>query len=524
MKHGALIMFIVVAVVSSAMMFWRLGDQPMQKWDEGLHGSVSLEMVQRGAVLSMSYHEEPYWAKPPLKLWLTSATMTVLGQTELSVRLWSAISGVLVALLLAWWMYEVTGKLWLGTLAGIILSGSRLIFFHSFRTGETDGILVVLFVAAMYAAWKAWAQPRWWLWFGVLCGLLFMTKPLFGVFPLAIAGLELLLTQRITKEKLLWLLKAASIAFFIAAPWHLLMTARYGMEFWNYYVGFNVAQRASETLYANQVPWHWYWLILMTRFFPFITFLPLALVTLRRQIFSRDYSLARLSLVWAIVMFTAFSIIKTKFDWYILPVYPALILLVVLAIREWWEKKTWWMILGLLASVGWMWAEAPTRLIHTGPLWLLTPYPYFDRLGLPVWSFWPMLAVVASVTVFYRRPWIKNFILGGIGVLVLGSALWWNISNIRHLPTTSPAKELGQLMKERGIEKVEVVALDLRPRPDLYFYLRQANVDITENLALPSGEERAILTSKANPIATPRTWGREERGDMALLFPAIKPI
>lgn len=523
MKRVTILGFVIVAVVSSAMMFWRLGDQPMQKWDEGIHGSVSLEMVQRGAVLSMSYHEEPYWAKPPLKLWLTSATMLVFGQTELSVRLWSAISGVLLALLLAWWMYQATGKLWLGVLTGILLSGSRFIFFHSFRTGETDGVLVLLFVGAMYAAWKAWERPRWWLGFGVLCGLLFMTKPLFGIFPLAIAGLELLLIQRITKEKMLWLLKAASVAFVVAAPWHFLMTARYGMDFWNYYVGFNVAQRASETLYANHVPWHWYWSIVMTRFFPFTTFLPLALVTQRHQIFSRDRSLARLSLLWAIVMFILFSLIKTKFDWYILPVYPALILLLVLAIREWWERKRWWMILGVLASLGWMWAEAPTRLIHTGPLWLLTPYPYLDRLGLPVWSFWPMLVIVALVVSFYQRPWVKKFILVAIGIIVTGSALWWNISNMRHLPITSPAKELGQLMRERGIEEVEVVALDLRPRPDLYFYLRQAKVRVIENLVLPTGEQRPILTARTNPIAIPRTWSREERGEMALLFPEKKP-
>ena len=489
-----IITLVLVGLAATGFFFARLGTEPMQRWDEGIHGSVSLEMEQNGTWLSMSYHHLPYWAKPPLKFWLTTPLFSVFGTSEFAVRFWSAVAGVLTAVLLAWWVMSETGAAMFGLLAGGIFTLGRFIFYHSFRTGETDGILVFLFVVAMYAGWRMWQQRRWWIVFGIASGLLFMTKQLFGLVPFAILGLDFIIGRGLTKQRFLDLIQAFVLALLIAAPWHLLMTVRYGTAFWANYIWFNVARRANETLYHNDVPWYWYVTILRMRFFPFVLFVPLAFFTTLGNLWTKGRSIIRLSVIWAVIIFALFSAVKTKFDWYILPMYPALLLMLIVAMRRWWEKRTMAMLLGMILSVGLVWWEAIYRLSHAGLLWKLTPFAYVSSGNQFLVAF--ALPVVACIVLMaWFKPMAKRIVLAGSFLFVFGLAGWWSISNIRHLPTTSPAKTIATEVAAAKITELDVVGVDLYRNPDLYFYLRRiSTLTIHEKVTTPAAGH-AILTN-----------------------------
>lgn len=476
---------LLVALIAGVFFFSRLGLAPLERWDEGIHGSVSLEMQQSHTWLSMSYHHLPYWAKPPLKFWLTTPLFAVFGTTEYAVRFWSAVAGVLTAMLLAWWVTSETNTATVGFLAGAVFTLGRFIFYHSFRTGETDGLLVLLFVFAMYAGWRMWAQRRWWIGFGIATGLLFMTKQLFGLLPFAVLGLDFIFGRGLTKQRFLDLIQAFVLALMIALPWHLLMTIRYGHAFWSNYIGFNVAQRANETLYHNNVSWYWYVTILRIRFFPFIIFLPLAFLTVFEHMWQKGRSIIRQSFLWAVIVFTLFTVVKTKFDWYILPIYPALIILLVLGMKQWWQKRHTWMLVGLLLSIGLMWWEAPLRLVHTGLLWKLTPFAYAHTGNHALIAF--AAPVLAGMIFFlWKKSITKNLILLGSFGLVFGMAAWWSLSFIKHLPITSPAKTVAAQVDAQRITQLDVVGVDLYRNPDLYFYLRRIpNLVINEKVTTP---------------------------------------
>lgn len=500
-----------VLVLGLAVCFARLGTAPMQKWDEGIHGSVSLEYWQ-GNDWALTYHQQPYFAKPPLRFWLTAPIVDRLGGTEFAMRFWSAVAGVLTALLLWWWATQSTKKELIGVATATIFLLGRFIFYHSFRTGETDGILVFLVTASMYSYWRWWTNRRWWIWTGIAIGLTFMTKPMFGVFPLAIIGLDLVASRSLTKERFGDVLKVTALSLLVAAPWHIVMTMRFGQTFWDSFIGFNVLQRAGDTLYKNYVPWWWYAKVIAMRFFPFVTLLPLALRATVRPAFRKGVSLERIVLIWIAVIFAAFTLIKTKFDWYVLPLYPALALLIGVAMYAWWQQQKRWMIVGLLVALGVVWYVAESQVDLSGPIRFITPFGYLpSMLPKAVAAF--LVPLVGIILLWKKNPLRYAQTIGAFGILaMIGIAGWYSFSELRHLPTTSPAKELALVLEKKHINNVDIVGFDSRSYPNLYFYLRQRS-------AMKINEGVSTINTQHTSVTLASGQGGEVFGEFRLVLP-----
>src|SRR5688572_10813293 len=78
-----------------------LGRQAITDADEAYYAEASREMVASGDWLTPHYNFTDRWQKPVLYYWLTAATYLVTGPGEGAARLWSALSGVALALLTA---------------------------------------------------------------------------------------------------------------------------------------------------------------------------------------------------------------------------------------------------------------------------------------------------------------------------------------------------------------------------------------------------------------------------------------
>ncbi len=76
------------------LLFWGLGSLPLLDPDEPFYGQVAKEMVRGGDWLTPHLNGEVFWDKPPLFYWLSSLAMKVLGVSELTARLPSAIMAV----------------------------------------------------------------------------------------------------------------------------------------------------------------------------------------------------------------------------------------------------------------------------------------------------------------------------------------------------------------------------------------------------------------------------------------------
>lgn len=363
---------LAVFALASFVMLWRLDARPYVNFDEAIHGEVSWEMVEHGDWLTPSYTNGPYFRKPPLKLWLTAGLFELFGVNPWTLRLPSALAGIGVVLLTAWWMWEWRRSQLAAFLAGTIVATSPTVFDHAFRTGEMDGMLTFFVLLALYAWWKTvpWGgrkgkEQRWLLLCGAAVGLAVMTKSAAGLLPLPIIALHWLLYHKTIRIPLRALFSSMLAFLILALPWHLAMTLRHGSIFWEQYVGWHVVHRVTTQLhnegtgplwYINAFartagPYAWWmlaaligisaatvirsvrWLIINhSPIAPLLTWLHRHVPHMRHAIDRMKGLLhtptADLLTIWFLTVFIGFSFVQTRFAWYLLPLFPATAMLV----------------------------------------------------------------------------------------------------------------------------------------------------------------------------------------------------
>lgn len=507
-SRGFAILLLAVLLVSGFLFFWKLGSATLENWDEGIHAEVSQEMYRKGAWLSMSYRDELYTAKPPLKFWMTTALFPVFGVTEFSVRFWSACAGVATALLLALWSWQWTHRYTATLVAVATFLFSQLIFLHAFRTGETDGLLVFSTTAALYCYWQSQKNQRWFYWFGAWVGIAIMLKSIVGLLPVLIAALDLTVSRRWTVVGFRTLLKTAGIALIVVAPWHLYETIRHGMVFWRSYIGFHVLDRTFESLYANDVSWWWYADILFRKTFPYKFLVPLALLaSIVRFVRVRD-ALDRLLLLAIVVLFLVFSAAQTKFAWYILPLFPFLAMLAGRTVQTFIESHKRWLdlafILGFFGTI----FILPTGLEATRTLWKLLPHAYLPSWFSATTGGRLLVAGVATMLLLVLFVWVRRVLMqprlvvgGAVLVYIFSIAFGWQLAHIRSYPVQAPLQVLAKEARDLPAGPLDVYGVDLLRQPAGYFYLRRdtaltlREVDsasaVTASLVLTTSERAA---------------------------------
>ncbi|HEX3432747.1 MAG TPA: glycosyltransferase family 39 protein [Solirubrobacteraceae bacterium] len=155
--------------------------------------------------------------KPPLGLWLQTASAKLFGFAPLSLLLPEAILGVLGVLLL----YRALARR-LGGWAGVA-GALALAVFPSFvavsRTTNVDTLLIVLMLLACDAGVRAVENGRWrtLIWSGVLVGLAFNTKTLAAYLAVPGIALAVLLGARSPISRRLLALLAAGLAMVVVS-------------------------------------------------------------------------------------------------------------------------------------------------------------------------------------------------------------------------------------------------------------------------------------------------------------------
>ncbi|MBO6516077.1 MAG: glycosyltransferase family 39 protein [Bacteroidia bacterium] len=144
---------LVVGVITFVPLFVNLGTYPLQIWDEARNATNSYEMYKDHDYLVPKFqgYSELWNTKPPLLLWLQSTSMHLFGVSEFSVRLPSALSGLLIYLLIAIGL----GRLGFGNMATLIAILLLVISpgftgFHCLRTGDYEALLVLFLLIQIF--------------------------------------------------------------------------------------------------------------------------------------------------------------------------------------------------------------------------------------------------------------------------------------------------------------------------------------------------------------------------------------
>ena len=333
-------------VFAAFLAFSGLGVRPLISPAEARYALVAREMLESGDWIQPRMNHARFDEKPPLTYWSVAAAFRLFGFTEFASRLPSALAyvgTVLATFLLARELLGITAA----PLAALIFATSLGPFLFG-RFLFTDTLLVFFLSVSLLALARiargsdSRAGPVLFYLGASLAGL---TKGLIGLlFPLAAAAAFALFFggPGFFRRMRPWL--GVSIVAVVFVPWHVLLAAR-DPEFVSFYfANEHFARFLSRREPVNYSPLSVpaFWTSTLLWLFPWFLFLPSAL--LRRRGWSRkprfggapSVPRSPLALAWiwsgGIVLF--FTLTGSRMEYYALPAYPALSVILASAWRR----------------------------------------------------------------------------------------------------------------------------------------------------------------------------------------------
>jgi 4-amino-4-deoxy-L-arabinose transferase-like glycosyltransferase len=341
---------------------------------DAVQAQIARNMLDSGDWVIAHLDGVPYIEKSPVIYWLIAISFRIFGVHDWAAR----IPVALAAVLLVWvtcrygrWAFEERA----GCYAGLVVATCVGLFLFT-RIQIPDVMLTLTVCLAFWAFQRATdpeeAHPK--LWAAVLAASLAVGVMLKGLIALAIPGggifLYLVLTRQLFSRevwKRLHLISGAAIFLAIAAPWHILATLRmppyldftmhsapgeYHGFFWFYFMNEHVL-RFLNLRYPrdyNTVPRPAFWLLHLVWLFPWSVYFPAAA---RQDFKPRDRAgkTRLLALCWILFLLVFFTFSTTQ-EYYSMPIYPALALVLGSAMAR---NDSWTLwgtrVLGLIFAV-----------------------------------------------------------------------------------------------------------------------------------------------------------------------------
>jgi 4-amino-4-deoxy-L-arabinose transferase-like glycosyltransferase len=336
------------------LLFYHLGDGSLHDWDEAIYAQVAREMLLSQTWTTLSWNGATFFHKPPLHFWLTALTYKMIGVNEFAARLWPAIFGFGVVVLT--FVLGVRFHSWVvGTIGALLLLvvdqgyyGYWWNFLSLSRVGMLDTALTFWIMAALLLVWEAERRPRLIMFIGLPVGIAVMTKAWVGFLAAAIPLVYWLMAERPRLSDVVSWVVAMLLAGIVILPWHLWQYALHGPPFLHEYLGINLTGRLFQAFEGN-AGGPLYYLDIARRGFSIWGYLwPLAYVWAVWKALAQGDRRMRLVLASITLPLLLFSLAQTKLGWYISMIYPAIALLLGLALAELLTER---IALGLVAAV-----------------------------------------------------------------------------------------------------------------------------------------------------------------------------
>ncbi len=381
----------LIALVTLVGLFLR----PLLAIDETRYAAVALEMLQRGDWLVPHLNGATYSHKPPLLFWLVLAGWKVFGVSEIWARLVAPLAGI-VALALSmslarWlWPHDLRTRRWTPviTVGALIWASFGSLFM--FDTLLTCSALVAL-IGVVQAVEHGRRRGIVYIALGITLGVLSKGPViLLHVVPVALAA-PWWATPQAARRWTVWyasLLGAVLLGAGGALLWAIPAGISGGAVYQQAIFLGQTTGRITKSFAHRRDAW-WYLPLLPAMLFPWFVWPESwrALGALRAA--PRDAGV-RFAVVWASVGLIAFSLVSGKQVHYLLPLTPAVALLLArgLSLREAAPLgKPWLVALGILAACAAVIAAGTTTLFDRALWW-----PHGD---MPWW--WTLLPIGAAV-------------------------------------------------------------------------------------------------------------------------------
>lgn len=307
--------------------------------DEGLHASISQQMVETGDYVTPRAMGEPFRDKPILYFFAQALSLRCFGMTELAVRLPGmlfALLGIAATGLVARRLFDRDTGLIAATTAATMILPMALS-----QAPVHDVALTPWTNLLMLSAWKldrsTSSRERLLAAGGVAAclALALLTKGLIGV-AIVVCGYGgyVLWARRLTVRLAIQLATAAAVGVAAASPWFLAMEQASPGYLYYYFVERHFLGYATSSQRHGDEPWYYYLPILIGGSMPWMPYGAAWLFGGRARGAGPISDEIKLLLSWVVGGALFLSVAGSKLLTYALPVFPPLAILAAAGIAQ----------------------------------------------------------------------------------------------------------------------------------------------------------------------------------------------
>ena len=520
MSHRRTLLFL--ALLLAATWFGTLDIRKLVRPDEGRYAEIPREMVATGDWVTPRLNAIKYFEKPPLQYWATATAYTIFGEHHWTARLWPALTGLLCVLL----VYVAGRRLFdemVGFYAALILAASPG-FIIVAQINTLDMGLTLFMTATLLCLLIALNEtPRknnpWMIAAWACAALAMLSKGLIGI---VLPGMVFVAYMVVHRD---WRLLARLqwgwgllVFFAIAAPWFVLVQMA-NPEFFDFFFIREHFARFSSKMHHRVGAWWYFVPILVFSMLPWMLHLPRALMNgwqndLQTKSTVSTFQPRRFLVLWAVLIFMFFSASGSKLPSYIVPIFPALALLIAHTLTGVSLKTLLWNAL----------------LLAVGAMLLIFYAPHVTNWGnekvsaelYALYSPWLLAAGAAGLALFLVAAWagwrgLRNAAVIGIS---LGALALTQLAALGHnvLAPASSAHDIAQQIKPHLAPGMPFYSVH-NYEQTLPFYIKRpvTLVAYTDELAFGLEQEPALWLPDIPRFVA--AWNNHRRA-LAIIAPA----
>lgn len=375
---------------------YALGNRTLVPTDEGRYAEMAREMLLTGDWITPRLNGIKYFEKPPLQTWMNAATFAIFGPGEWQARLWTGLSSLLGIALAGYAgrrLFDARTGLYAMLILGSCFMWVGLGHINTLDMGLSGMMALVLFslLLAQHDGATSMERRRWMLacWAGMALSVL--SKGLIGV---VLPGAVLVLYTGISRDWGIWarlnLIRGLLLFFAICTPWFVLVSLK-NPEFPHFFFIHEHFERFLTKVHRRAGPWHYFIPLLLLGITPWLGLLPQSLINGVRRLSGTNANAGAggagaaspdtpasgqppanlpesgsglalpdavagvtlfrpglMLVIWSAFIFFFFSYSSSKLPSYILPIFPALALLVAVQIRRNGQRGLEWSAVLLL--------------------------------------------------------------------------------------------------------------------------------------------------------------------------------
>jgi len=322
--------FVTILFVTGVLIFVsNIGGRDLWDPDETRYAVVAREMRESGNWILPHLNGKIYAEKPPLYFWLVNFSVFFLGEdSEFANRLPSALAG-LITILVTFLFGERLFNARVGFLSSLVLT-TCFFFPQISRWVMLDSLFTLLFLLTLYCLYLGYekedGRQKYYLFAGLFTGLGVLTKG-----PVAYLSLPIFVIFAFSQKQIkkFWnrdLLLGFFLSLVVVFIWLIPACWTGGEDYTKRIVfGQAIGRLAGSGKHFHPKSFFFYFIRFPLEFLPWTIFLPSAILFGLRKVKSKEFLFIFL---WFVFIFLFFTFSRGKKDNYILPLYPAVAMMV----------------------------------------------------------------------------------------------------------------------------------------------------------------------------------------------------